>query len=143
MSSSLSSKRGDPSQMNYRPISLALLFQSARTHVLSRIGSHICPQLDESQGGFRWGADCLVVRLSLLDIQKALIGVSGCMWRLLSHVLRGTQSQVRSGDPLGPTMASLGEGSVTPFGQPSRESTCSFSASGSPWSAVWCVLSFH
>ena len=42
-------KRGDPSQAtNYRPISLASCFFKVLEHmVLSRIGPHICPQLDE------------------------------------------------------------------------------------------------
>ena len=123
-------KRGDPSQAtNYRPISLAsCCFKVLEHMVLSRIGPHICPQLDESQGGFRWGADCLVGSLvsvlssrssshtfvAFIDIQKAfdtswvegtLVRLFdpvslGCMWRLLSHFLLGTQSQVRSGDSL-------------------------------------------
>ena len=51
----------------------------------SRIAPHIIPQLDESQGGFRWGADVLVGSLvsmlsarssshtfvAFIDIQKA------------------------------------------------------------------------
>ena len=107
-------KTVDPSQAtNCRPISLAsCCFKVLEHMVLSRIGRHICPQLDESQGGFRWGADCLVGSLvSVLSSRSSshtFVGVSGCMWRLLSHFLRGTQSQVRSGDSLSaPTLVSL------------------------------------
>ena len=55
-------KRGDPSDPhNYRPISLASCFFKLLEHLVhSRISPHISPQLDESQGGFRWGADLLV-----------------------------------------------------------------------------------
>ena len=118
-------KRGDPTlPNNYRPISLA----SLEHLVHSRIALHVIPQLDESQGGFRWGADVLVGSLvsilsarssshtfvAFIDIQKAFdtswvegtlvrlfdAGVRGRMWTLMCNFLHGTQSQVRCGSSL-------------------------------------------
>ena len=123
-------KRGDPSlATNFRPISLASCCFKIFEHLVhARIGPHISPQLDECQGGFRWGADSLVGSLvdllssrsslhtyvAFIDIHKAFdtswvegtlvrlfdAGVSGQMWKLMSHFLRGTQSQVRVGSSL-------------------------------------------
>ena len=123
-------KRGDPSvPHNYRPISLAsCFFKLLERLILSRISPHISPQLDEPQGGFRWGADLLVGSLvsllssrpsshtfvAFIDIRKAFdtswvegtlvrlfdAGVQGRMWRLMCHFLRGTRSQVRLGSSL-------------------------------------------
>ena len=61
-------KRGDPSlPTNFRPISLASCCFKIFEHLVhARIGPHISPQLDECQGGFRWGADSLVG--SLVDL---------------------------------------------------------------------------
>ena len=55
-------KRGDSSvPYNYCPISLAsFFFKLLERLILSRISPHISPQLDESQGVFRWSADLLV-----------------------------------------------------------------------------------
>ena len=91
-------------------------------HVLSRclnvlfngrIAPHILPRLDETQGGFRWGADALVN--SLVDtlrfrkafdtawveatlVRLAQVGVTGGMWRTITNFLVGTLSHVRVGD---------------------------------------------
>ena len=103
-------KRGDPSlPTNFRPISLASCCFKIFEHLVhARIGLHISPQLDECQGGFRWGADSLVGSLvdlltsrssshtfvAFIDIHKAFdtswvegtlvrscdAGVSGQMW---------------------------------------------------------------
>ena len=61
-------KRGDPSlPTNFRPISLASCCFKIFEHLVhARIGPQISPQLDECQGGFRWGADSLVG--SLVDL---------------------------------------------------------------------------
>ena len=134
--------------------------------VLSPIG----PQLDESQGGFRWGADCLLGSLvsvlssrssshtfvAFIDIQKAFdtswvegtlvrpfdAGVSGCMWRLLSHFLRGTQSQVRSGASLSApwTDTGIAQGRVL---SPLLFNLLVNGLAASVRQAVRCVPSFH
>ena len=118
-------KRGDASvPTNYRLISLASCCVKLFEHlILHRIGPHISSQLDQCQGGFRWGADVLVSSLvdvlssrnsthtfvAFVEIQKAFdtswvegtlvrpheVGVRGQMWHLMCHFLRGTQSQAR------------------------------------------------
>ena len=123
-------KRGDPTlPNNYRPIFLASCFFKVLEHLVhSRIASHITPQLDVSQGGFRWGADVLVGSLvsilsarssshtfvAFIDNQKAFdtswvegtlvrlfdAGVRGRMWSFMCNFLHGTQSQVRCGSSL-------------------------------------------
>ena len=123
-------KRGDASvPTNYRPISLAsCCFKLFEHLILHRIGPHISSQLDQCQGGFRWGADVLVSSfvnvlssrcsihtfVAFFDIQKAFdtswvegtlvrfheVGVRDQMWHLMCHFLRGTQSQARVGASL-------------------------------------------
>ena len=86
---------------------------------------HILPELDPSQGGFRWGADAMAFSLvdslrlrrhehtlvAFIDIKKAFdscwveatlvrlfdFGVTGRLWHLLANFLCGTMSQVRLG----------------------------------------------
>ena len=86
---------------------------------------HIFPQLDNSQGGFRWGADAMAFSLvdslrlrlhehtivAFIDIKKAFdscwveatlvrlfdFSVTGSLWHLLANFLCGTLSQVRLG----------------------------------------------
>ena len=88
---------------------------------------YIFAQLDECQGGFRWGADVMTYSLLdtlrlrqhthtfvvFVDIKKAFdsswveatmvrlcdVGISGRMWHLIANFLCGTLSQVRIGDP--------------------------------------------
>ena len=108
---------------NCRPISLA----SCPFKLFERlVGSHILPQLDETQGGFRWGADALVYSLvdtlrlrqetntfcAFIDICKAFdtarveatlvrlaqVGVTSGMWRTITNFLVGTLTHVRVGD---------------------------------------------
>ena len=51
---------------SYRPFSLASCAFKVFEHLISaRIAPHILPQLDSSQGGFRWGADAMA--FSLVD----------------------------------------------------------------------------
>ena len=85
----------------------------------SRTAPPISPQLDGSQGGFRWGADSLVGTLvsvlssrsssqtfaAFIDIKKAFDRsyVEGTVVRLFDagvSGLQGTQSQVRNGASL-------------------------------------------
>ena len=56
---------GDPASFDsYRPISLTSCAFKVFEHLVhARIAPHISPQLDVSQGGFRWGADTLVCSL--------------------------------------------------------------------------------
>ena len=77
--------------------------------VLSRIGPQFCPQLDESQGGFKWGLPTpslpsLIFRTTRHGWKACwfvcVMLVSPVAWRLLTHFLRGTQSQIRSGASL-------------------------------------------
>ena len=119
---------GDPAFFDsYRPISLASCAFKVFEHLVhARIAPHISPQLDVSQGGFRWGADTLVCSLvdslrlrhqvhtfvAFIDIRKAFdscwveatlvrlgdVGISGRLWHLLANFLCGTLSQVRLGD---------------------------------------------
>ena len=67
VSSSLSSKpRTLPRRRTTGPfLWLRAVPRCSKHMVLSRIGPHICPQLDESQGGCRWSADCLLGSPSL------------------------------------------------------------------------------
>ena len=94
--------------------------------VHGRIAPHILPRLDETQGGFRWGADALVyswvdtLRLrqethtfcAFIDVRMAFdtawveatlvrlgqVGVTSGMWRTITNFLVGTLSHVRVGD---------------------------------------------
>ena len=105
-------QRGDPSlPTNFRPISLASCCFKIFEHLVhARIGPHISSQLDDCQGGFRWGADSLVGSLvdlltsrssshtfvAFIDIHNAFdtswvegtlvrlfdAGMSGQMWKL-------------------------------------------------------------
>ena len=89
------------------PISLApCAFKVFERLIHGRIAPHICNRLDDSQGGFRWGADAcvygLVDALRLLqDTHEATLvrlhqsGVIGGMWRTIANFLCGTLSQVR------------------------------------------------
>ena len=58
---------GDPTSLHsYRPISLASCTFKVFEHlVYAPFAPHIFPQLDPSQGGFRWGADAMA--FSLVD----------------------------------------------------------------------------
>ena len=119
---------GDPcSHDSYRPISLASCAFKVFEHLVhARIAPHIFSQLDECQGGFRWGADVMAYSLldslrlrrhvqtfvAFVDIRKAFdscwveatlvrlhdVGVTGRLWHLISNFLCGTLSQVRVGD---------------------------------------------
>ena len=120
-------RAGDPASLDScRPMSLAsCAFIVSENLVCARIAPHILPQLDPSQGGFRWGADAmafsLVDTLRLLhhqltfvlfiDIKKAFdscwveatlvrldFGVTGSFWHLLANFLCGTLFKVRLGD---------------------------------------------
>ena len=100
---------------------------------------HICP-LDESQGGFRWSADCLVGSLvsafssrssshtfvAFIDVQKAFdtSWVEGTLVRLfdadVSSCSPSRDSNPKStlaplSPPLGPTLVSLRGGFCHPF----------------------------
>ena len=71
---------GDPcSHDSYRPISLASCAFEVFEHLVhARIAPHLFSQLDECQGGFRWGAD--VMAYSLLDS----VVMCTLLWRLLT-----------------------------------------------------------
>ena len=118
---------GDPTSLDsYRPISLAsCAFKLFEHFIYARIAPNIFPQLDPSQGGFRWGADAMAFSLvdtlplrrhehtfvAFIDIKKAFdscwveatlvrlfdFGVTGSLWHLLANFLCGTLSQVRLG----------------------------------------------
>ena len=107
-------KHGDRTNPdNYRPISLAsCTFKLFERLIHGCIAPHILPRLDETQGGFRWGADALVYSLvdtlrlrqethsfcAFVDIRKAFhaawveatlirlaqVGVTGGMWRTIT-----------------------------------------------------------
>ena len=127
-----------------------------------RISRHMCPQLDESQGGFGWDADALVGSLvsvlsfvplltpslpsSTLWVEGTLVrlfdaGVLGCMWRLFSHILRSTQSKVLSGaslsDPWSDTGIALRREAHARH-LVSRGTVCSLSALLGPGQNVSC-----
>ena len=116
---------GDPTSLDSY-ISLASCAFKLFGHLIyARIAPHIFPQLDPSQGGFRWGADAMAFSLvdtlrlrrhehtfvAFIDIKKAFdycwveatlvrlfdFGVMGSLWHLLANFLCGTLSQVRLG----------------------------------------------
>ena len=118
---------GDPTSLDpYRSISFASCAFKVFEHLIyARIAPRILPQLDPSQGGFRWGADAMAFSLvdslrvrrhehtfvGFIDIKKAFdsswvevtlvrlfdFGVTGRLWHLLANFLCGTLSQVRLG----------------------------------------------
>ena len=99
-----------PSLDSYRPISLASCAFKLFEHLIyARIASHIFPQLDPSQGGFRWGADAMAFSLvdtlrlrrhehtfvAFIDIKKAFVTPTGSKFVPLTSVSRdlsGTSS---------------------------------------------------
>ena len=131
-------KDGDPADPDrYRPISLAsCAFKVFERLIHGRIAPHICNRLDDSQGGFRWGADACVYGLvdalrlrqdthtfcAFVDIRKAFdtswveatlvrlhqSGVTGGMWRTIANFLCGTLSQVRVRGDVSPPWVDTG-----------------------------------
>ena len=52
---------GDPTSLDsYRPSLASCAFKLFEHLIYARIAPHIFPQLDPSQGGFRWGADAIL-----------------------------------------------------------------------------------
>ena len=90
--------------------------------VLKRLLPHIAPQIDETQAGFRWGAEEQVYTLAetlrlrrrkrtfcgFVDVRKAFdvawrnavlvklaeAGITGSMWKVLDDLLTGTSARV-------------------------------------------------
>eukprot|EP00439_Symbiodinium_sp_Y106_P065296 s2170_g10.t1 len=108
---------------NYRPISLLRSCQKIFERlVLKRLLPHIDPLLDESQAGFRWGAEEQIYALTemlrlragrrtfcaFVDVRKAFhvawrdavllklasAGVTGCLWSVIADLITNTTARV-------------------------------------------------
>ena len=108
---------------NYRPISLlCCALKIFERLLLKRLLPHVSPQIDESQAGFRWGAEehvytlaeCLRLRArkrtfcAFVDVRKAFdvawrdavkvrladLGVTGSTWKVLDDLLTDTSARV-------------------------------------------------
>ena len=108
---------------NYRPISLLCCsLKIFERLLLKRLLPHVAPQIDETQAGFRWGAEEQVYTLAetlrlrrrkrtfcaFVDVRKAFdvawrnavlvklaeLGITGATWRVLDDLLTDTSARV-------------------------------------------------